>query len=148
MIIDQHFWPSDDTFIDLSGVLQITDGRARCIGVAVCDAAGRSTNIFEQGQPAHFFYEFELLDEIDIPNAGLEFHDASGQIIHGKNTLQYEIPPPDFAQPGMRLRYHQVITMEIGFGEYWFTLGLASTDQSSFLGYRQGSVTHYELEPH
>lgn len=146
-MIDQHFWPSDDAFLDLSEVRQITDGHARCIGVAVCGAEGQPTNIFYQGQPAHFFYEFELLDEIGIPSGGLEFHDATGQVIHGKNTLQYGTPPLDVVHPGMRLRYHQVINMEVGVGEYWFTVGLASTDRSSFLGYQQGPVTHYELEP-
>lgn len=144
-MIDHHFWPSDGAFLDLSDVRQITDGRARCIGVAVCDAKGQPTNIFCQGEPAHFFYEFELLDEIGVPSGGLEFHDAAGQVIHGKNTLQYGTPPLDVVHPGMRLRYHQVINMEVGFGEYWFTVGLASTDRSSFLGYQEGPVTHYEL---
>ena len=143
----QHFWPSDDAFLDLSHVRQITDGRARCIGVAVCDAEGQPTNTFCQDQSAHFFYEFELLDEIGVPSGGLEFHDAAGQVIHGKNTLQYGTPPLDVVHPGMRLRYHQVIQMEVGFGEYWFTVGLASTDQSSFLGYQEGPVTHDELAP-
>jgi lipopolysaccharide transport system ATP-binding protein len=146
-MIDQHFWPSDGAFLDLSDVRQITDGRARCIGVAVCDAEGQPTNIFYQGQPAHFFYEFELLHEIGVPSGGLEFHDATDQVIHGKNTLQYGTPPLDVVHPGMRLRYHQVINMEVGFGEYWFSVGLASTDKSSFLGYQQGPVTHYELMP-
>jgi Wzt C-terminal domain/Sulfotransferase domain len=146
-MIDQHFWPSDDAFLDLSDVRQISDGRARCIGVAACDAEGQPTNIFYQGQPAHFFYEFELLDEVGVPSGGLEFHDAAGQVIHGKNTLQHGTPPPDVVHPGIRLRYHQVINMEVGLGEYWFTVGLASTDQRSFLGYQQGPVTHYELVP-
>jgi len=147
-MIDQHFWPSDDAFLDLSNVRQISDGRARCIGVAVCDAEGQPTNVFYQGQPAHFFYEFELLDEIGIPNGGLEFHDAAGQIIHGKNTLQYGTPAPDVVHSGMRLRYHQIINMEVGFGEYWFSVGLASTDQDSLTGYEKGSVTYYEFALH
>jgi len=146
-MIDQHFWPSDDAFLDLSNVRQIGDGRARCIGVAVCDAEGQPTNVFYQGQPAHFFYEFELLDEIGIPSGGLEFHDTAGQVIHGKNTLQYGTSPPNIVHPGMRLRYRQLINMEVRLGEYWFTLGLASTDQDSFLAYEQGQLTHSGLEP-
>jgi Wzt C-terminal domain/Sulfotransferase domain len=147
-MIDQHFWPSEDAFLDLSNVRQVSDGRARCIGVAVCDAEGQPTNIFCQGQLAHFFYEFELLDEIGVPSGGLEFHDAAGQVIHGKNTLQCGTSPPDFVHPGMHVRYHQVINMEVGLGEYWFSVGLASTDKSSFLGYQQGPVTHSDLMPH
>lgn len=145
-MIDQHFWPADDAFLNLSHVRQITDGRARCIGVALCDGEGQPAHIFCQGQPAHFFYEFELLGEIGIPTGGLEFHDAAGQVIHGKNTLQYGTPPIDRVHPRMRLRHHHVINMDVAFGEYWFTVALASTDRSSFLGYQQGPVTHYELE--
>jgi hypothetical protein len=129
IVIEQRFWPSHNAFLDLSDVPQITDGCARCTGVAVCDAEGRPTNVFDQGQPAHFFYEFELLDEIDIPTGGLEFHDAAGQVIHGKNTLQYGTAPPDVAHSGMRLRCWHVINIEVRVGEYWFTVGLASTDQ-------------------
>jgi len=147
IVIEQRFWPSHNAFLDLRDIPQITDGRARCTGAAICDAEGYPTNIFCQGQPAHFFYEFELLGEIEVPSGGLEFHDATGQVIHGKNTLQYGLQPLDVVRPGMRLRYSQVIDMEVGCGEYWFTLGLASVDRSSFLGYQKGVVTHNELEP-
>jgi hypothetical protein len=147
IVIEQRFWPSHNAFLDLGDVPQITDGRARCIGVAVCDVDGQPTNLFYQGQPAHFFYEFELLSEIGIPSGGLEFRDAAGQIIHGKNTLQYRTPAPDVVHSGMRLRYHQVINIEVALGEYWFTVGLASTDQDSFLAYEQGELSHHELEP-
>jgi Wzt C-terminal domain/Sulfotransferase domain len=144
-MVQEHSWPSQEAFLDLSSVRQISDGRAYCTGVAMCDAKGQPTNVFYQGQAAHFFYEFELVDEIGIPSGGLEFHDLAGHVIHGKNTLQHGTPPPDGLHRGTRLRYHQVINLEVHFGEYWFSLGLASTDRNSFLGYRQGLITHYEL---
>src|SRR5713101_5751082 len=113
MLCENHS-PQPEVLLDLSGVIQMTDGRARCTGVAVCDEEGRPAQTFYQGQAAHFFYEFEVLSEIDdVPSGGLEFHDALGHVIHGKNTLQYGTLAPDMVHPGMRLRYHHIIHLEV-----------------------------------
>ncbi|MGB9871743.1 MAG: Wzt carbohydrate-binding domain-containing protein [Anaerolineae bacterium] len=143
--IDEHFWPSSDAFLDISSVAQLSDGRARCTAVALCDAYGHPARSFFQGQQAHFFYEFEVLDEIGVPSGGLEFHDATGRVIHGKNAFQYGLSVPCLVQSGTRLRYHQIINLEVAPGEYWFTVGLASTDEASYRGYREGSLTHEQF---
>src|SRR5713101_6457716 len=145
MMINEHFWPPTEAFLDISGVHQLTDGDARCTGVAICDEEGRLTRTFCQGQPAHFFYEFEVLHEIGVPSGGLEFRDATGRVLHGKNTFQYGTMVPRSVRPGTRLRFHQVIQLEVGLGEYVFGVGLASTDEAAYDGYCQGPVTHEEF---
>ena len=53
-------WPAPEAFLDLAGVAQVTNGEARCTALALCDGAGRPRRVFEQGETASFFYEFEL----------------------------------------------------------------------------------------
>jgi Wzt C-terminal domain len=140
------FWPSSDAFLDICRVEQLTDGRARCTGVAVCDDEGMPVKIFRQGEKAHFFYEFEVLKEVTgVLSGGLEFHDASGTIIHGKNTFQYEDSVIEAVTPGNRLRYHHSIKLDVAPGEYWFTIGLGYSDETSYAGYKKGLLSHDEF---
>jgi lipopolysaccharide transport system ATP-binding protein len=146
-MIEDNFWPPEEAFLDISGVKQLTDGRARCTGVALCDEEGSPSKIFNQGKEAHFFYEFEMLGDTGVPAGGLEFHDAAGTIIHGKNTFQYETSAPDAATRGTRLRYHHSIKLDVAAGEYWYTVGLASSDKASFDSYIEGSLSHIDFSP-
>ncbi len=139
-MIDDNFWPSPDSCLDLTGKNSLSDGRARCISVAVCDAEGRPTARFHQGQYAHFYFEFDVVEKIEVPSGGLEFHDAAGHIVHGKNTFQYGSSVPTSVRSGSRLRFHQKIRLQISPGIYFFTVGLASTNHSSYLAHQQGSL--------
>lgn len=141
----EGFWPFPEAFLDLSEIPQITDGKARCTGIAICDADGSPARIFSQGQEVHFFYEFAILHEIGVLSGGLEFCDATGRVIHGKNTFQYETSGVQTVQAGKRLRYHHIISLEVSSGEYWFSIGLASTDESSYSGYREKVLSHEEF---
>ncbi len=57
--------------------------------MAICDVSGRSCYAFEQGQTASFFYEFQLLRDIETPVGGVEILNEKNTIVHGKNTLEY-----------------------------------------------------------
>ncbi len=144
-MLDDNFWPSPEAFLDTSNLDQLTDGRARCTAVAVCDEAGRPARRFYQGQVAHFFYEFEILGKIDVPGGGLILCDAADYVIHGKNTFQFHTPAPQAVGPGMRLRYHHVICLDLGPGEYFFGVGLSSVDQESYNLYCQNLMPHSEF---
>jgi hypothetical protein len=91
---DHNFWPSPDSFLDFVSANLISDGRARFISIAVCDAESRPTVKFYQKQYAHFYFEFEVLENIEVASGGLEFRDAAGYIVRGRNTLQYGSPVP------------------------------------------------------
>jgi hypothetical protein len=146
MSIDENFWPLPEAALDISAEKQLTDGRARCVFVAVCDDEGRPTTTLYQGQTAHFFYEFEVQGNVAVPSGGLEFHDASGYIIHGKNTFQYGTPAPKRVRPGERLRYHHVLELDVFPGTYYFTVGFSSAEESAYLGYVEGPLSHQEFQ--
>jgi hypothetical protein len=146
-VIDQTFWPDAIAFLDLAGVNQITAGKAHCTAVAVCDSAGHPAQVFEQGQTAHFFYEFELQEDTTAVAGGLEFCDISGRCVHGKNTFQYGTAMPDMIQARARLRFHHVLHLELGPGNYYFSLGLATADAQIYDQYREGAVGEVTFSP-
>lgn len=145
--IDQAFWPDAEAFLDLSGIRQITAGKAYCTAVAICDSAGAPTRVFRQGQAAHFFYEFEVCEDSAVVGGGLEFRDAFGICIHGKNTFQYGTATPELIKAGARLRFHHVLQLELGAGEFYFTVGLATADARIYNQYHEGEIGEATFSP-
>lgn len=121
-----EFWPAREAFLDLSAVSQVSNGEARCTGVSLCDDSGRSCQVFQQGATASFFYEFEVLQDIEVPLGGVVLQNDHGVIVHGKGTLEYGSQVPMFVVQGSRIRFRQDIQLEIAVGEYTFEVGLAS----------------------
>jgi Wzt C-terminal domain/Sulfotransferase domain len=144
-MMNELFWPSSEAFLKIDDTKHFNDGLARCTGVAICDEKGNPNRIFYQGQTAHFFYEFEIVGKIDMPAGGLEFCDSRGDVIHGKNTIQYGTKVPETINPNTKLRFHQTIAMEVGAGEYFFGVGLASIDHPSCVNYLDGLMSHEEF---
>jgi lipopolysaccharide transport system ATP-binding protein len=136
-------WAPVEALMDISTVAQVSNGWARCAGAAICDANGRPCRAFEQGQTAFFFYEFELLRDIEVPIGGLEFLNDKSVIVHGKNTLEYGSEVPLTVRAGARLRFRQDVSLELATGEYVFTMGLAMMAKTDYE--RRGSLTHAEL---
>jgi lipopolysaccharide transport system ATP-binding protein len=120
-------WPAEGELLPVDGVHRIGDG-ARCTGVAVCDERRRSCQQFEMGDYAVFYFEFTLDDDIWGPVGGLEIFNERGLVIHGKNTLQYELPIPKRARRGSRLRFRRRVRLDLAPGDYTFGLGLAALD--------------------
>jgi lipopolysaccharide transport system ATP-binding protein len=141
----QPAWAPAEAFLDIENVTQVSNGWARCTGVAICDFAGRPCRAFEQGQTASFFYEFELLRDIETPVGGMEILNEKNMIVHGKNTLEYGSDVPLGVSAGARLRFRQDISLELAIGEYVFTLGLAMITKDDYE--RRGSLTHGDLHP-
>jgi lipopolysaccharide transport system ATP-binding protein len=133
-------WPPPAVFLDLSSANLITTGAVRCTGIAVCDEAMQRCLSFYQGQAAHFCYEFEIIQPIAVPSGGVEIHDALGRLIHGKNTFQYGTAAPEAVEPGMRLRFHHVIRLDLNPGEYRFSIGLATTSVEHERRYRNRTL--------
>jgi lipopolysaccharide transport system ATP-binding protein len=139
-----NHWPAPDAFLDLSGAAQVSNGWARCTAVALCDSKGRPCRGFEQGETASFFYEFELLADIAVPEGGVELTNEKGTIVHGKNTLQYGSEVPRDVRRGSRLRFQHDIALELAAGEYTFTVNLGAL---SGRDYDRGAMyPHLELD--
>lgn len=140
----EYFWPTPEAFFDLSEVTEVSNGWARCTGVALCNNKGEPCRVFQQGEQASFFYEFEILQDIEVPIGGLVIKNDKSIIVHGKSTLEYGSEVPDRVVRGSRLRFRQDIFLEIAVGEYTFLIGLATINKFNFK-YRS-SFSYSEIE--
>lgn len=118
--------PEPKAFVDLTAKSQISNGQARCVGVALCNAAGQPCNSFRQGDLAVFFYEFELSEDIGVPICGIVISNERGVIVHGKNSWQYDEDVPSSKGAGSKVSCRQEVSLDLGPGEYVFEVGLAS----------------------
>jgi hypothetical protein len=143
--ISWEAWPLFTPAASIKDVPQIHDGRARGILAAICDGSAAPCTVFRQGETAHFYFEFEVLKDIQVPIGGIVILDHLSRVIHGKNSLQFGLEAPPQVLPGSRLRFHQAIKLELSCGEYWITVGLVSTDPESYRQYCRGILTHVEM---
>jgi hypothetical protein len=103
--------------------------------VAVGNPEGRPCLVFQQGETASFFFEYELLQDIEIPIGGIVIQNEKGIIVHGKNSLLYDSPVPSFVPRGGKIRFRQDIALELALGEYTFEVGFATIRQNDFTPY-------------
>jgi lipopolysaccharide transport system ATP-binding protein len=118
--------PPVESFLDLSGKSQVSNGQARCTGVALCNANGEPCNVFRQGDTALFYYEFELTEDIGVPICGIVISNDRGVIVHGKNSWQCDNDVPASVGPGSKVVCQQTVGLELGPGAYVFEVGLVS----------------------
>jgi lipopolysaccharide transport system ATP-binding protein len=129
---EQMFSPSSDAFFDISHIPQISNGWARCNWIALCDEHGEPCRVFEQGQTAVFFYDFEVLKDIEVPIGGAQLMNDKGIIVHGKTTLENGVPSPARISANSRVRFRQEIVLAIATGEYTFEVGFSTIQQALF----------------
>jgi lipopolysaccharide transport system ATP-binding protein len=144
----KEIWTAQDAFIDLRNRFQFTDGCARCSRLVIVNASGVWARRFQQGERIDFFFEFEILRDLQFPTGGLELTSQAGLVVHGKNTFQHPLPSSPLVRRGSRLRYRFQIELRLAPGTYNVTLGLAGTDPDSYEGYMNGRLDHAELARH
>jgi lipopolysaccharide transport system ATP-binding protein len=141
---DMLFWPPADAFVDISGVPQVSIDWARCTAIAICDIRGAACFSFQQGETASFFYEFELLHDIEVPIGGVVLQNQKGINVHGKSTLEYGSDVPHMVKQGSRIRFRQDIALELEIGEYTVgEIGMATVTRNDFQN--RGRYPHEEL---
>lgn len=118
-------WPASSAFLSMDAITHIGSG-AHCTAAAICDERGEPTHQFEMGQTALFFFEFTLDEDIQVPIGGVEIFNERHIVVHGKNSLQFEIPVPVTVQRGSRIRFCRRIVLDIAPGEYTFAFGFAT----------------------
>lgn len=124
--------PAKDAFFDLSTKLQVSNGLARCSGVALFNEAGEPCHYFHQGEKAVFYYEFELDRAIEVPICGIVIQNDRGIIVHGKNSCQYDIDVPFVRAEKSKIYCKQEITLDLGLGDYTFEVGLAALSKKDW----------------
>lgn len=127
------FWPDSTALLDLSKVVAVSSGVAKCTALSICDEAGQQCAIFTQGATASFYYEFELLEDIEVPIGGLIIRNDRNVLVHGKSTLEYGSDVPKRVHTGELVRFRQDILLNIATGVYTFNVGLGSIANSDFI---------------
>jgi lipopolysaccharide transport system ATP-binding protein len=125
-------WPPADAFFDIRSADIVGNGQAEFMGVALCNADGEPTRLFQIGECADFFVEYRLLGDIDVPIGGVTIVNEKGILVHGKNSMQYRIGAPAMCRRGATLRFRQRIVMDVTPGEYTFVVGLATIDGDTY----------------
>ncbi len=135
--------PPSEAFIDLTNKPQVSNnGRAHCVGVALCNEYGQPCNIFRQGDLAIFYSEYDLGEDIGVPLCGIILRNCKGVIVHGKNAWQCDNDIPLELGAGRRIVCRQEIALKLGPGEYTFELGLASVTRKQWE--RRQFISHEE----
>jgi lipopolysaccharide transport system ATP-binding protein len=137
------YWPEPAAFLDISKCAQVSNGWASCLGVAVCDEAGTPALVFEQGQKAFFYFEFELYHAIEVPNGGVVLQNEKGIIVHGKSSYLYGSPVPKHLPARTRLRFTQWIQLDLAAGEYTFQVSLSMFTETDYA--RLADIPHETL---
>jgi lipopolysaccharide transport system ATP-binding protein len=134
-----------DDGAEISAIPQIGDGSGRCIAFAMRDARGIPARQFEQGESAHFHFDFALDEDIGSVSGGIEISDESGRVVHGKDTFQRLAVDPIEGRAGSVVRFHVEVELRLGIGHYRGTIGLASVDARELARYREGSESYLQL---
>jgi lipopolysaccharide transport system ATP-binding protein len=101
-------------------------GDARCTAIALCDESGRATDVFQMGDLAVFYYEFDVDKPLEVPVGGVSLVNERNLIVHGRNTVQHMVPPCEPVPAGSRLRFRQRMRLDVAPGRYTFVVGLVS----------------------
>jgi energy-coupling factor transporter ATP-binding protein EcfA2 len=136
-------WPSPNSFLKLNNLTQVTEGKAKCTAVTICDTQGNPCSIFQQGETASFFYEFTVYQDIEIPIGGVEIINEKGLIVHGKNSLQYNPHIPVKITQGQHIRFRQDMQLNVAVGEYTFNVGFSTIDSQTF--FLRDKISHPDL---
>jgi lipopolysaccharide transport system ATP-binding protein len=116
-------WPEPGHFINMAQERQVSNGAARCVRVALCDSRGAASSIFEQGETATFFFEIEVLQDLDMPSGGIGIQDGTGQTVHAKHSIQFPARSPVLVKQGSYLRYRQEIQLNLACGQFTYHVG-------------------------
>lgn len=138
-------WPEENTFLDISNSVSLaTSNSAKCTKVALTDENGLSKQIFEMGEKCIFYYEFELLENIDVPIGGIVITNKMNINVHGKNSLQFLKKVPPLLKKGDLIRFKQTMVLALTPGQYIFQVGLATLARKDYD--RIELMTFQELE--
>lgn len=136
--------PPKEAFIDIDQISQVTIGSSRCISLAICDEFYRPALHFRQGDIALFFFQFEVLDLIEVPVCGLTISNERGVLVFGKNGWQYDRDAPLSVPLGSVVSCCQSVKLDLAPGEYVAEVGLVSAIRDNWLNKK--FISHHKSE--
>lgn len=139
-------WPADEVFSmpEQSGL--IGGETAVCCRVALCGKDGRPSRLFEMGETAYFFYEFELLKDIEVPVGGITITNTLNVNVHGKNTAQHQLQAPQKVRRGSRIRFRQTMQLSLAQGLYTYSIGFSTISPEAYEHFAQRPYAAYHQQ--
>ncbi len=126
-------WPPASSFYDLSDAVIIGQTNVmKCNGIAICNEEGKPCTSFQIGETAYFYYEFESLQNTDVPLGGIEITNNMNIVLYSKSSLHYLLDAPAILEKGNRIRFRQTIKLQLFVGEYTFIVGLATINKTDY----------------
>ncbi len=138
------FWPSPEDFTHSENAAIIGGQSVRFSGTALCNLSGRPQTIFEMGETAQFYYELELLEDIEVPIGGLVITNHHNITIHGKNSAQALLPAPPAVSRNQRVRFCQTIRLSLAPGQYTYSLGFSTLGAEDYARLPHLSYAHFD----
>jgi lipopolysaccharide transport system ATP-binding protein len=138
-------WPRASEFLSLTDASVEGTGEVRCTAIALCDGSGAAVDVFQIGDVAVFYLEFEVDRDIDVPICGISILNERNLIVHGRNSLQHRTAVVA-APAGTRIRVRQQIRLDLAPGRYSFVAGVASLPGPVYD--RAAEMTHAALHEH
>jgi homopolymeric O-antigen transport system ATP-binding protein len=126
------FWPTEEVFAGFSAKTSIGEGWAHCTAVALCDANGNPCRVFQHGQKAYFYYEFEALRDLLVPCGSVALMDKKNTTVHGKASYQYQNRSFPRVPKGTRVRFRQSVALNLKPGQYTFDVALDMMDPGDY----------------
>lgn len=136
-------WPQADDFFDKKDADVIGSDHVEFIGVCLCNVGGEPSQLFQIGESAIFCIAYRVLEDIGVPVGGVTIINEKGLIVHGKNSMQYQVDAPNFCVKGTLLRFRQTIVLDIAPGDYTFVVGLAEVAEDAYKNC--ANMTHGDL---
>ncbi|MBF0452773.1 MAG: ABC transporter ATP-binding protein, partial [Candidatus Magnetomorum sp.] len=126
------YWPPDEVFTSIPFSNETTVP-ARLTKIAICNEQGMPCTSFNQGDFAHFFYEFYLYQDIDVPITVLSLTNKYNVTVHGKASSQYNnILVPAKVQKNTYIRTCQCIHLKLSSGEYVLSCSLCTMPKNDY----------------
>jgi lipopolysaccharide transport system ATP-binding protein len=138
-------WPDASSYLPLGSASIQGTGDLRCTAVALCDESGVPADVFQTGDVAVFYSEFEVDRDLDVPICGVSIVNERNLIVHGRNSLQHGTDAVA-APAGTRLRARQWIRIDIAPGRYTFVVGVATMPADVYA--RAADMSHSALHEH
>jgi lipopolysaccharide transport system ATP-binding protein len=138
------YWPLAEQFLPLSTQLMEGLKQAYCLGVAICDDAGRSCLSFQQGEWVTVYSEFKALVDVGIPLVNIIIRNDRNLLLHGRSSLHYLWPQiPAQLSKNERIRFKHTIKLDVLPGEYTLGLELVAISLEDYL--EAGKMSHEEI---
>ncbi len=126
-------WPEASEFIDLKNKETTGDlESARLTSAALCNKYGVKSTSFAQGEWGYFFWEIQLLRDVEVPIGGLTITSASNLAVYCRSTAQSEQNFPINAKKNDVLYFQVAVKLDLQFGNYFFTPGLGEMSVADY----------------